>query len=73
VSFDEALTVLEDPLALTTPDIAGSHSEPRWATVVRTRSGLLVVVFYTEQGDPIRLISARPSIRRERRSYEEDF
>jgi uncharacterized DUF497 family protein len=72
VSFDEAITVFDDPLALTAPDDTHSEEEFRWATIGHTTGHRLVVVFYTERGDTIRLISARSPTRQERRAYEEE-
>ena len=72
VSFEEALTVFDDPLALTALDTAHSDEEFRWATIGRTWRDHLIVAFYTERGDSIRLISARSPMRHERRAYEEE-
>jgi len=70
VDFADAVTVLEDPLALTITDDAGS--EERFVTLGTTADGrLLVVVYACPTPDRIRLISARPATRRERRQYEE--
>lgn len=50
---------------------------PVWHSIEEVRanacpySGKLVVVIHTDRGDNIRLISARPASRRERKSYEE--
>lgn len=71
VSFEEATTVLGDPLSLTIPDPAHSGREERFVTLGRSSRGRLVVVVLTERADRIRIISARRATRRERRSYEE--
>ena len=56
VSFDEATTVFQDTLSITITDPDHSDSEDR---------------FDTERNDRIRIISARPATRAERRNYEE--
>ena len=71
VSFEEASTVLGDPLSLTIPDPLHSGEEDRWVTFGMSSRGRRLVVVLTERGDRIRIISARKATRRERRSYEE--
>jgi uncharacterized DUF497 family protein len=72
VTFQEACTAFDDPLSVTIPDPDHSVAEHRFLLVGLTRTGRLVVVAHTERGDEIRLISARPTSRREREAYEED-
>jgi uncharacterized DUF497 family protein len=78
VSFEIATRVFADPFALTEQDrIEGG--EMRWQTIGTVGGFTLLVVAHTvgdqdEAGRPIevvRIISARPAIRRERRRYEE--
>jgi uncharacterized protein len=71
VGFREAASVLEDPLSTTYPDPAHSRGELRYVTIGRSRFGKTVVVAHAERGDTIRIISARPATRQERRFYEE--
>ena len=71
VTFDEASTVFGDALSLTIPDPAHSEVEERFVTMGGSHGGKLVVVVHTERGDNIRIISARPANRRERKAYEE--
>lgn len=71
VGFREATTAFGDPLAMTFPDIDHSISERRFLTIGVSASGRLLVVAHTENDDTIRIISARPLTRRERRFYEE--
>ncbi len=73
VSFDEAATVFGDPMSVTVPDPDHSRGESRYVDVGRSRTGLLLVVSYTDRGGRLRLISARPATRRERRTHEEAF
>ena len=73
VSFDEASTAFADPLSITVPDPDHSTDETRFLLVGRsTRQRVLVVIHAERSESDIRLISARPAIRRERRIYEED-
>ena len=71
VSFNEAATVLEDPLSTTFPDEAHSEGEIRFVTVGVSQRGRLLVVAHTERNDTIRIISARRATRREREFYEQ--
>jgi hypothetical protein len=73
VSFGEATAVFGDPLSLTVPDPAHSQTEDRSIIVGRSHRQKLLVVVHTERGDNIRIISARPASRRERKNYEESI
>ena len=70
VGFPEASTVFGDALSLTIPDPAHSQAEERFIILGRSHRGRLLVVVHTERGDNIRIISARPASRRERKDYE---
>jgi len=70
VSFQEATTVFGDPLAGTIPDPDHSVGEERLTTVGQSSAGQLLVVCHLEQGDTIRIISARRATSHERRDYE---
>ena len=59
VSLADGDGVLLDPLAVTIEDSA-ALDEQRWITVGANSLGLLMVVVWTERGEEIRLISARP-------------
>jgi uncharacterized DUF497 family protein len=69
VSLADGDGVLLDPLAVTIEDSAALH-EQRWITVGANSLGLMMVVVWTERGEEIRLISARPATPKERRAYE---
>ena len=71
VSFEEASTVLADPLAITGADPDHSISEGRWITFGFSNRERLLAVAHTDEGDTIRIISARAAQRPERRLYEE--
>lgn len=71
VSFAEAATVFRDPLSVTGSDPDHSFDEERFITFGVSIRGRLLVVAYTERGDIIRIISARPVTAGERKIYEE--
>ncbi len=71
VTFQQAATVFDDPLATTFPDPDHSVREHRSVTIGMSEDGRLLVVAHTEGKDAVRIISARPVTRRERRFYEE--
>ena len=71
VAFEEASTVFSDGLALTGVDPDHSVGESRWVTFGESARGRLLVVAHTDEGDIIRIISARAATRREKRLYEE--
>jgi uncharacterized DUF497 family protein len=70
VSFQEATTVFGDPLAGTIADPDHSIGEERLVTVGQSSTGQLLVVCHLEQGDTIRIISARRATSHERKDYE---
>ena len=70
VSFHEAATVFDDPLAMTYFDPDHSEAEERFLTFGHSRNGRLLVVSHTDREDRTRLISARPANRKERQAYE---
>ncbi len=77
ITFDQAVTVFRDALALTVFDSAHSQSEERWFTLGVDAGGALLAVAHTYQvtgaaSARVRLISARAATPRERRFYEEE-
>ena len=73
VSFDEASTVFDDPLAVTFEDDLHSTDETRELLTGRSISGQHLMISFTERpGGIIRLISARPATQKERRDYEQN-
>ncbi len=71
VSFDEAVTVFNDPLSSTLPDDQHSEDEARFIIVGRSSKQRLLFVVYTETGTRIRLIGARLVTAAEREQYEQ--
>ena len=70
VSFEEASTIFRDPLSATGADPDHSLGEQRWVTFGVSDAGRLLVVAHTDHDDYIRIISARPATKAERRIYE---
>ncbi len=70
VSFDEATTVFGDALAATIPDPDHSIGEERLLTMGQSSDGKLLIVSHIEEGDTIRIISARRATSHERKDYE---
>jgi len=71
VSFEEATTVLRDPLSATGADPDHSIAEDRFVTFGVSELGRLLVVCHTEEREMIRIISARKATKGERELYEE--
>jgi uncharacterized DUF497 family protein len=72
VDFHEAATVLNDTLSTTYPDADhSSTTEPRFVTIGMSDRNRILVVIHAEQGEAMRIISARRATRRERKFYEE--
>jgi hypothetical protein len=71
VSFEEAASVFNDPLAYTFPDPDHSVGEVRQLTFGVSNSGRLLAVISTERGDVLRIVSARKATRHERGIYEQ--
>jgi len=63
--------MLADPLAITGADPDHSVGEVRWITFGLSNRQRLLAVSHTEEGDIVRIISARAATRPERRLYEE--
>lgn len=70
VSFEDAVTVFDDPMAVTRDDPDHSEDERRFVTIGGSKGGRLLVVCHCDRPDRIRLISARKANRRERRYHE---
>lgn len=70
VSFEEAVTIFGDQLAVTIADPDHSIGELRMITIGQSRLQRLLLVCHTEREGEVRLISARVATRQERRSYE---
>lgn len=73
VSFEEAITVFDDPLAVIFDDPDHSDKEDREIIIGRSILKRLVLVCFTERlENVIRIISARLLTKQERQDYEEN-
>ena len=75
VSFEDAMAIFLDPLALSQPDDGHGTAEERWITIGHSRDTMLLVVHTFSELDEdrayIRIISARKPTKNERRQYEQ--
>ena len=71
VTFDEAASVLEHTLSITFRDPDHSLEESRFITIGMSKIGRILMLSHTDRAEAVRLISARPATRGERRFYEE--
>jgi len=71
VSFEEASTVFRDALSATGSDPDHSIGERRFVTFGISSRNRLLVVAHTDEGESMRIFSARPLTRQERKIYEE--
>jgi hypothetical protein len=73
VSFEESVTVFGDPDALDGPDLRHSADESRFLRLGRAATGRVLIVADTvrrrDDGESIRIISARRASRKERAAY----
>lgn len=77
VTFEQAASVFLDALALTVFDEAHSEYEERWFTLGHTTGSMLLAVAHTYQitgatSSRVRIISARPATKHERRLYADE-
>jgi len=74
VSFEEAATVFADPEGLDWQDMAHSAHEARYKRLGKSLQDNILIVVYTlrrskDGKETIRIISARPASRKERKAY----
>jgi len=72
VTFEEAKTVFDNPLALIFDDEKHSVDEHREIIIGHSQKNRLLLVSYTERPNAIRIISARLATRREHEDYEQN-
>ncbi len=70
VRFADAVVALEDPRALTIPDLT-SEGENRFVSIGLDAEARVLLTVYTHRSDRIRIISCRGATPAERRFYEE--
>lgn len=71
VAFDEASTVFGDILSMTGRDVEHSVGEERYVTFGLSSRGRVLAVYHTDRSGVIRIYSARTTVRKEKRIYEE--
>ena len=71
VTFAEAVTAFDDPLARPREDESHSEDESRFHVIGRSAMGRLLTVCYTMRGDVTRIISAWSASSEDRREYHE--
>ena len=71
ITFVEASTMFGDVLSVSGRDLEHSVGENRFVTFGLSSQGRVLVVSHTDRAGVIRIISARPATRKEKRIYEE--
>ena len=71
VAFEEATEVFADDYSSTVADPDHSAEEERSLIFGVTKAGRPLIVSFTDRGDRIRIINARPMTPSERRAYEQ--
>jgi uncharacterized protein len=74
VPFEEAATIFGDPDGLDWEDFEHAQAERRWKRLAQSSQGQILLVVYmlrrlTDGTETIRIISARPASRKERKAY----
>jgi len=70
ITFEEAKTVFNDPFAITINDPDHSDDEYRDIDIGFSSKGRVLIVWYTERNQNIRIIGCRKATRYERKTYE---
>jgi len=71
-SFEEAASVFGDPLSNTYSDSSSFGHRAKIHYYWNVRAGKMLVVAHTDDGEEVRIISAREMTAGERKAYEED-
>ncbi len=69
VRFEEAKTIFNDPFSLTISDPDHSAEQERWLDIGFSSRGRLLVVWYNERSERIRIIGCRMATKAEERAY----
>jgi uncharacterized DUF497 family protein len=72
VTFAEAQTVFDDPVARIEDDPDHSEIEQREQVIGYSAAGRLLIVSFVQRGQVLRIISARRVDSRERKHHEEE-
>jgi uncharacterized DUF497 family protein len=71
VTFEEAASVFNDPLARRFTDERHSQNEDREILIGESGRRRILIAFFVDREEVIRIISARRATARERRRYEQ--
>jgi len=71
ISTKEPEDIFFDKRSLTTKDVKHSTIEDRFQVLGKTVKGKYLTVYFTVRSNKIRVISARPMSRKERKQYEQ--
>ncbi len=69
ITFEEAKTVFNDTFAMTIDDPDHSEVEDRYIDIGISLKGRILVVWYTERNENIRIIGCRKATQPERKIY----
>ena len=72
VSFEEATSVFGDPLSRTFDDPDHSDGEERFIVIGYSNKNRVLFVSHTDDGEVVRLISARGATPNERKYHEDE-
>lgn len=72
IAFEEATTIFEGPI-VTREDDRRDYGETRWLSMGLLAGVVVIVVAHTNRQGRIRMISARPASRTERKIYYAAF
>ena len=73
IAFDEILEIFDDPAFLTGFDFEHSLEEDRYYGIGNLNGILIILVFFSEKGERIRLISARQAEHEAQEAYYDYF
>ena len=73
ITFEEAKTVFNDPFAITIDDPDHSDDECRYIDIGFSSKGSVLVLWYTERNENIRIIGCRKASKFERKTYENKY
>lgn len=71
ISCPEAESLFQDPKRLDFDDPFHARSEKRYITIGQSTRPRILLAAWTQRGSRVRIISARPASRKERKLYEE--
>lgn len=73
ITFEEAKTVFNDPFSITIGDPDHSDDEYRYIDIGFSSKGSVLVLWYTERNENIRIIGCRKASKFERKTYEKKY